>query len=27
VIVFKDINETLKTSREGAKALRDYLNI
>ncbi len=27
VVVFKDINETLKTSREGAKALRDYLNI
>ncbi len=27
VIVFKEINETLKTSREGAKALRDYLNI
>ncbi|MCX8076689.1 MAG: LytTR family DNA-binding domain-containing protein [Aquificaceae bacterium] len=27
VIVFKDINESIKTSREGAKALRDYLNI
>lgn len=27
VIVFKEINETLKTSREGAKALRDYLNL
>ncbi|MFN3599718.1 MAG: LytR/AlgR family response regulator transcription factor [Aquificaceae bacterium] len=27
VIIFKEINETLKTSREGAKALRDYLNI
>ncbi|MCX8059655.1 MAG: LytTR family DNA-binding domain-containing protein [Aquificaceae bacterium] len=27
VVVFKDINETLKTSREGAKALRNYLNL
>ncbi len=27
IVVFKDINETIKTSREGAKALRDYLNI
>ena len=27
VIIFKEINETLKTSREGAKALREYLNL
>ncbi|MEN3034592.1 MAG: LytTR family DNA-binding domain-containing protein [Aquificaceae bacterium] len=26
-IQFKEINETIKTSREGAKALRDYLNL
>lgn len=27
VILFKDINESLKTSREGAKALREHLDI